>query len=327
MSYCYDNDEGILEMEERMQELQGGFSLYDLMLPVTAKIEWLRNEYDDDNERFQSFQNRMHSFPPRLREMLLTWENTWLSERKGLGNARKEEMKEKRFKRVSKYLALTKTFLEQLTWSEQQNEVSILSLTAIIEAGLLSNVSNLNFFEYRQLFIDDTFRQGVADAIQYDDQVGNLLTLMEMKFGHTETWQDYYANLMDLYSKTSDEVQVVYEDFRFRNPNPLDSKVHTLIISVDGDLTYHEQIYLDELLRNDSLKEVRVHQFSPCEWLLTSNWQQQMQEKLCDNRGTFKMMMLCNAAIGEEGVYAQQHVWSQIANMVQEKLIKDPLIL
>ena len=55
MSYCYDNDEGILEMEERMQELQGGFSLYDLTLPVTAKIEWLQNEYDDDNERFQSF--------------------------------------------------------------------------------------------------------------------------------------------------------------------------------------------------------------------------------------------------------------------------------
>lgn len=324
MSYCYDNDEAILEMEERMQELQGGFSLQDLMLPVTAKIEWLKNEYDDDNERFQSFQNRLLSFPPRLREMLLTWENTWLSERNGLGNARKEEMKEKRFKRVSTYLALTKTFLEQLTWSEQQNEVSILSLTAIIEAGLLTNV---NFGEFRQLFIDDNFRHEVADAIQYDDQVGNLLTLMEMKFGHTETWQQYYANLMDLYSKTSDEVQVVYEDFRTHQFRPLDSKVHTLIVSVDGDLTFQEQIYLDELLRNDSLKKVHIHQFSPCELLLTTNWQQQMQEKLCENRGTFKMMMLCNAAKREEGIYAQQHVWLQIANMTQQLLIKDPLIL
>jgi hypothetical protein len=86
MSYYYDNDEGILEMEERMQELQGGFSLHDLMLPVTTKIEWLQNEYDEDKQRFQYLTHRMLSFPPRLREMLLTWENTWLSERNGLGN-------------------------------------------------------------------------------------------------------------------------------------------------------------------------------------------------------------------------------------------------
>jgi len=324
MSYCYDNDEGILEMQERMQEVQGGFSLYDLTLPVFTKIEWLQNEYDDDNERFQSFQNRMVSFPPRLREMLLTWENTWVSKRNGLGNARKEEMEEKCLKRVSTYMALTKTFLEQLTWSEQQSEVSILSLTAIIEAGLLSNV---NFGDFRQLFIDDNFRHGVADAIQYDEEVGNLLNLMEMKFGHTETWQEYFANMMKLYSATSDEVQVVYEDFRTHLFRPLDTKVHTLIVSVDGDLTFQEQIYLDELLRNDSLKEVRVHQFGPCELLLTTNWQHQMQEKLCENRGTFKMMLLCNAAIDKEGIYAQQHVWLQIANMAQQMLINDPLIL
>jgi len=321
MSYCYDNDEGILEMEERMQEVQGGFSLQDLMLPVTTKIEWLQNEYDDDNERFQYLTHRMLSFPPRLREMLLTWENTWVSERKGLGNARKQEMEEKRFIRVSKYLDLTRQFLQQLTWSEQQSETSILSLQMIIEAGLLSNVGN-----FRQLFIDDNFRILFVDAIQYDGQVGNLLNLMEMKFGHTKTWQDYNKNLTKLQDKTSDEVQVVYEDFRTQQFRPVRDNVHTLIISVDGDLTYNEQNYMDELLRNDSLKEVRVHQFSPCELLLTTDWQQQMQEKLCENWGTsFKMMMLCNAAIDKEGIYAQQYLWVHIANMVEQ--MNDHLIL
>ena len=319
MSYCYDNDEAILEMQERMQELQGGFSLFYLTLPATTKIEWLQNEYDDDKPLFQSFQNRMLSFPPRLREMLLTWENTWLSKRNGLGNARKEEMKEKRFKRVSKYLALTKTFLEQLTWSEQQSEVSILSLFMIIEAGFLSNVGN-----FRQLFIDDNFRILIVDAIQFDDQVGNLLTLMEMKFGHTKTWQDYNANLTKLQDNTSDEVHVVYEDFRTQEFSPVRDNVHTLTISVDGDLTYQEQIYMNELLRNDSLKEVNIHQFSPCE---STNWQQQMQVKLCENRGIFKTILLCNLALGNQGLHNQQYLWKDILNMVEQLFMNEPLPL
>jgi hypothetical protein len=319
MTYCYDNDEAILEMQERMQELQGGFSLQDLMLPVTTKIEWLQNEYDDDKERFQYLTHRMLSFPPRLREMLLTWENTWLSERTGLGNARKEEMKEKRFERVSKYLALTKTFLEQLTWSEQQSETSILSLQMIIEAGLLSNVGN-----FRQLFIDDNFRILIVNAIQFDDRVGNLLNLMEMKFGHTKTWQNYYANLTKFQDETSDEVHNVYEDLRTQEFWPVRDNVHTLIISVDGDLTYNEQNYMDELLRNDSLKEVRVHQFSPCE---STNWQQQMQVKLCENRGIFKTILLCNLALGNQGLHNQQYLWKDILNMVEQLFMNDPLPL